>query len=175
MPRARQSGPKWPKSPPLTTSLTKNPYSPSKKLFFECRLEDLPCLFETFTRFVEHTRPEKFPYKPTCVQTFFFWKSPKAARCQRVNLDHNFWTWNPSRSSKVSKDSDCSLVSNKNFSKILPSNLLVPRARWSWPRWPKSPLLMTSLTKNLHPQPKKIFFECKLQDLPRLLTLRPGS
>ena len=37
-------------------------------------------------------------------------------------LDHNFWTWNPSRSSKVSKDLDCSLVSNKNFSKILPSN-----------------------------------------------------
>jgi len=27
-----------------------------------------------------------------------------------------------SRSSKVSKDSDCSLVSNKNFSVILPSN-----------------------------------------------------
>jgi len=26
-----------------------------------------------------------------------------------TGLDHNFWTWNPSRSSKVSKDSDCSL------------------------------------------------------------------
>jgi len=37
-------------------------------------------------------------------------------------LDHNFWTRNPSRSSKVSKDLDCSLVSNKNFSEILPSN-----------------------------------------------------
>jgi len=35
-------------------------------------------------------------------------------------LDHNFWTWNPSKSSKVSKDSDCSLVSNKNFSEYYP-------------------------------------------------------
>jgi len=29
-------------------------------------------------------------------------------------LDHNFCTQNPSMSYKVSKDSDCSLVSNKN-------------------------------------------------------------
>jgi len=36
-----------------------------------------------------------------------------------IEWPHNFWTWNPSRSSKVSKDSDCSLVSYKNFSKIL--------------------------------------------------------
>ena len=41
-------------------------------------------------------------------------------------LDHIFWTLNLSRSSKVSKDSDCSLVSNKNFSEILPSNGLGP-------------------------------------------------
>ena len=39
-----------------------------------------------------------------------------------TNLHHNFWTRNPSRSSKVSKDSDCSLVSSKNFSEILPPN-----------------------------------------------------
>ena len=39
-----------------------------------------------------------------------------------TSLDHNFWTWNPSRSSKVSKDSDCSLASSKNFSEILPPN-----------------------------------------------------
>ena len=39
-----------------------------------------------------------------------------------MNLDDNFWTRNPRRSSKVSKDSDCSLVSNKNFSEILPFN-----------------------------------------------------
>jgi len=31
-------------------------------------------------------------------------------------LDYNFWTRNPSRFSKVSKDSDCSLISNQNFS-----------------------------------------------------------
>jgi len=39
-----------------------------------------------------------------------------------TNLHHNFWNWNPSRSSKVSKDSDCSLVSSKNFSEILSPN-----------------------------------------------------
>jgi len=33
------------------------------------------------------------------------------------NLDHNFWNQNPSRSLKVTKDLDCSLVSNKNFRK----------------------------------------------------------
>jgi len=32
-------------------------------------------------------------------------------------LDCNFWTRNPSRSSRVSKDSDCSLVSNTSFGK----------------------------------------------------------
>jgi len=34
-PRARQSGPRWPKSPPLMTSLTANPQPPRKKFFFE--------------------------------------------------------------------------------------------------------------------------------------------
>jgi len=37
-------------------------------------------------------------------------------------LDHKFWTWNPSKSSKVSKDSDFRLVPNKNLSEILPSS-----------------------------------------------------
>ena len=46
-----------------------------------------------------------------------------------VSLDHNFWTQNPSRSSKVSKDSDCSLVTNKNLSEILPSNGWCPGPR----------------------------------------------
>jgi len=60
---------------------------------------------------------------------------------------------------------------------------------WSGPRWPKSPLLMTSLTKNPHPPPtkifllmtsltknphphpnKKFFFECRLEYLLSLLT-----
>jgi len=27
-------------------------------------------------------------------------------RLKNTTLDHNFWTWNPSRSSKVSKDWD---------------------------------------------------------------------
>jgi len=39
-------------------------------------------------------------------------------------LDHNFWTRNPRRSSKVSKELDFNLVSNKNLSEILPSSSL---------------------------------------------------
>ena len=39
-----------------------------------------------------------------------------------VFLGRNFWTWNPSKSSKLSKDSDFSLVSDKNLSEILPSS-----------------------------------------------------
>jgi len=41
-------------------------------------------------------------------------------------IDHNFGTQNPSRSSKLSKGSDFSMVSKKNSSKILPSIGLVP-------------------------------------------------
>ena len=59
----------------------------------------------------------------------------------------------------------CSLVSSKNFSKILPSNGLGPG-----PRWPKSPPVMTWLNKYPLPQAKN-FFECRLEDLPCLLSL----
>jgi len=31
------------------------------------------------------------------------------------NTGHNFWTWNLNKSSKISKDSDFSGVSNKNL------------------------------------------------------------
>jgi len=37
-------------------------------------------------------------------------------------LGHKFWAQNHSRSSKASKNSDFSLVSNKNLSEILPSS-----------------------------------------------------
>jgi len=40
------------------------------------------------------------------------WATPEGLAGHSLSitgLDHNFWTWNPSRSSKVSKDSDCSL------------------------------------------------------------------
>jgi len=33
---------------------------------------------------------------------------------------------------------------------------------------------MTSLTKNPQSPSKKFFFECRLEDLTRLLTLQPG-
>jgi len=38
-------------------------------------------------------------------------------------LDHNFMTWNPSRSSKISKDLEFSLVSKKLQRKLPPGGL----------------------------------------------------
>ena len=63
--------------------------------------------------------------RPWSRQWHTFWLS-KPFGLDITALDHNFWTPNPSRSSKVSKDPDCGLVPNKNFSEILPSNGLGP-------------------------------------------------
>ena len=90
-----------------------------------------------------------------------------------INLDHNFWTRNPRRSSKVSKDSDYSLESNKNFSEILPSNSWRPGLGEVGHLWHKSSTYDITHKKPAPPN-QKFFFECKLQDLLRLLTLQPG-
>jgi len=71
------------------TSLTKT-RNPQAKIFFRVQSRRLATSFETFTRSVEHTGPEKFLRKATCVQAFFFWKSPKAAGRQRVK---NNFVW----------------------------------------------------------------------------------
>jgi len=55
---------------------------------------------------------------------------------------------------------DCSLVFSENFSEMLPPNGWRLGRRQSGPKWPKSPPLMTSLTKNLHPQAKTF---CRVQ------------
>jgi len=47
----------------------------------------LAASLETFTGSVEHTGPEKFPRKATCVSAFFLRKSPKAAGRQRVKIE----------------------------------------------------------------------------------------
>jgi len=49
------------------TSHTKNPHLPSIKFFFRVQTRRLAASFETFTGSVEHTGPEKFPRKVTCV------------------------------------------------------------------------------------------------------------
>jgi len=41
-------------------------------------------------------------------------------------------------------------------------------------RWSKSPPLMTSLTEKPVLPKQKNFFQCRLEDLPRLLSLLPG-
>ena len=60
-----------------------------------------------------------------------------------TNLDHNFWTRSLSRSSKVSKDLDCSLESNKNFSEIL--------------KWPQNYFTYDVSHKKSTPPNQKIF------------------
>jgi len=91
-----------------------------------------------------------------------------------TNLHHNFWTRNPSRSSKVWKDSDYSLVSSKNFSEILPPNGWRPGPGKVGQRGLEVLRLWRHSQKNLHSPNKKFFFECRLEDLSRLLRLLPG-
>jgi len=79
-------------------------------------------------------------------------------------LDHNFWTRNARKSLKGSK----TLRLEPSFQWKLQRNTL---AWWLHPRPGnmsqkdlKTTSLMTSLTKNPHPQPKIFFFECNLED-----------
>ena len=50
---------------------------------------------------------------------------------KKTALDHRFSTQNPSKSLKVSKESDFSLVFNKNFSEIPASRVVVPKLVWA--------------------------------------------
>jgi len=65
-----------PKSLPLMTSLPKTRI-PKHTFFFRVQTRRLAAFFETFTGSVEHTGPEKFPRKATCVLVFFFPKIPE--------------------------------------------------------------------------------------------------
>jgi len=75
------------------TSLTKNPHPPSEKIFFECRLENLPrhLMLQLGPQPEQERRYSRT--KPRAFRRFFSRKSPKAARCQRVKqpLDHTAW------------------------------------------------------------------------------------
>jgi len=77
-------------------------------------------------------------------------------------------------SSKVSKDSDCSLVSSRSFSKILPPNGWRPGPGKVGQGGLKVLHLWCHSQKNYNPQAKLFFFECRLEDLPHLLRLLPG-
>jgi len=82
----------------------------------------------------------------------------------------NFQTQNHNRSSKVSKDSDCSLVSYKNFSEILPSNGLGPGPGEVGQGGLKASTYDVTHKKSTPPN-QKTFFERRLEDLPHLLSL----
>ena len=69
-------------------SLTKNPHTPTKKFFFECKLEDLSLLLSLLPGLLRWA--EKFPHKATCISVFFSRKFPKMARHQSVNFKNEF-------------------------------------------------------------------------------------
>ena len=83
-------------------------------------------------------------------------------------IDHNFWTTKPSKSIKVSKDSNCSLVSNKNLSEILPSSSLGPGLG----EMGQGSLYLWYHSKKTQPPMKKIFF---IADSPNLLRVLNSS
>jgi len=67
------------------TSLTKKTQPPSKKFFFECRLEDLPCLLTLQPCPLPVQEQRYSRAKPRAFRRFFFQKSPKAAGHQSVS------------------------------------------------------------------------------------------
>jgi len=80
-----------------------------------------------------------------------------------LTLYYNFWTRIARKPIKVSKDTDSSLVSNKNFSEILLSN------GWAQVRYQQAKKAKTCVTYNVtckksKPKTKKIFFHCRLKD-----------
>ena len=66
---------------------------------------------------------------------------------------------------------DCSLISNKNFSEILPSNGLDPGPGEVGQGGLKVLHLWRHSQKIRAPQPKIVFFQCRLEDLLHLLSL----
>jgi len=94
VPRARWGWPRWPKSPLLMTSLTKNLPLQAKN-FFRVQTKRLAASFETLTGLVALTGPEKFPRKATCVSVFFFWNPQKRpdAKVLYNNLHCLQWWW----------------------------------------------------------------------------------
>ena len=64
---AKQSGPKWPQMSSTYDVTHKKPETPQAKNFFRVQTRRLAAPFETFTGSVEHTGPEKFLRKATCV------------------------------------------------------------------------------------------------------------
>jgi len=77
-----------------------------------------------------------------------------------VFFGHNFWTQNPSKSSKVSKDSDFSLVSNKNLRAILPSRGLKP----GWDELGKKGRKLFHLWHHSQKIQNQFFFHCRLEE-----------
>ena len=105
----------------LTTHKKSAP--PTKKFFFECKLQDLQSLLSFWPRSVVLTGLEKFLLKTTCVSVFFSRKSLKATGCQSVNnfAVCSFWvkSWFLMCLSKVITCQAIMLESYSNLQKTL--------------------------------------------------------
>ena len=78
-------------------------------------------------------------------------------------LDYNFWSRNVKMSIKGSKESDSSLVSNENFSKILwPSGWALAQATWT--KMAQNYFTYDVTHKKSATPNQKFFFECRLED-----------
>ena len=84
-------------------------------------------------------------------------------------LDHNVWTRNPNSSSEVSKDSDCSLVSNQNIGGVLPSDGLGP-GPGELRQGGLKVLHFWRHSQKIRIPNQALFFECRLKDLPSVLS-----
>jgi len=128
----------------------------------------IPCLINSSLRLHCSSRPQQLFIDSLVIQwphlTLWLFIDPLdgpidpwgsiSTTLRTTALDHNVWTLIPNRSSKVSKDMDCSLVSNKNISEILPSNGL---GLGEVGQGGLKALHLMSLIKNLHAPTKKFF------------------
>ena len=91
MPRVRQSGPRWPKSPPLMTSLTKT-CTPKQKIFSSA--DQKTChIFCCFDQVCNPYRSGDIPVQSYMCSGVFFWKIPESSRTESVNQKWQTLFW----------------------------------------------------------------------------------
>jgi len=92
------------------TSLTKNLHPPTKKFFFQCKLQALPRLLAGS---VALTGPEKFPRKATCVSVFLFSKISDFGRTPKCNFETNDRNFSVTKMSQQEIDRNVSAKKNQ--------------------------------------------------------------
>jgi len=92
-PKARQLEPKWPQNY-FTYDVSHKKSAPhNQKIFFKCRLEDLPRLLRLLPGLYSIQDRRNSHTKPRAFRRFFFWKSPKAAGLKGLQGGLNMATY----------------------------------------------------------------------------------